>query len=106
MVWLANFFVSLAAGIITYFGKEVSKKTLFATAAVAAFVALTVAFVVAVKALAVGVVYALPAWAGPYIGMLLPTNLAVCLGALISARLALAIYRYHVETLKLVSYIT
>lgn len=105
MVWLANFFVQLAGSVLTWFGLQLSKKTVFATAAVSAFLALTSAMVLAVKGLAVGIIYAIPAWAGS-IGMLLPSNLAVCIGALVSARVAVWIYRYHVETLKLVSYIT
>lgn len=106
MVWLGNLLVSLVAGIFSYLGAKVSQKTVFATAAVTAFAALTAAFVVAIKALAMGIVMVLPAWAAPYIGTLLPSNIAACIGAIVSARLAVSIYQYHVENLKIVSYIT
>jgi len=106
MVWLANFFVSLAGSILGYFGQALTKKTLFATAAVAAFVSLTTAFVLVVKALLVGIVYVLPPWAASVAGLILPSNFSVCISALISARIARWIYDYHVQTLKLVSYIT
>lgn len=106
MVWLGNLLVSLVTSIVTYFGAKLSQKTIFATAAVTAFAAITAAFVVAIKALAVGLVYSLPSFMAPTIGMLLPSNLAVCIGAIVGAKLAVAIYQYHLENLKLVSYIT
>lgn len=106
MVWLANFFVSLVGSVVGYFGQSLAKKTLFATAAIAAFLALTTAFVLVVKALLVGIVYVLPPWAASVAGLMLPSNFSVCISALISARVARWIYEYHVETLKLISYIT
>lgn len=106
MVWLGNLLVTLVTSIVSYIGLQLSKRAIFATAAVAAFLGLTSACIVAIKALAMGIVYALPGWMAPSIGMLLPSNLAACIGALVGAKVAVAIYRYHVETLKLVSYIT
>lgn len=104
-VWLGNLLVGLVSSIVTYFALRLSKKTIFATAAIAAFLALTGACVAVIKAAAVAIIYNLPGWASS-IGMLLPTNTAACIGALVSAKTAVTIYRYQVETLKLASYIT
>jgi hypothetical protein len=98
--------VTLVTNIVAYIGLQLSKKTVFATAAVAAFFALTAACVLVIKAAAVGILYTLPGWMSAGIGMLLPYNTAACIGALMSAKTAVLIYRYHVENLKLVSYIT
>jgi len=106
MIWLGNLFVGLVTSVVSWFGLQLAKKTVFATAAVAAFLALTAACVIALKAAAIGIVYALPGFMAPSIGMLLPPNLTACIGALMSAKTAVMIYRYHVENLKLVSYIT
>lgn len=106
MIWLGNLLVSLVASVVTYVGARLSQKTIFATAAVAAFAAITGAFVIAIKAIAVGIVYALPSWMAGPVGMILPTNLAACIGAIVGAKMAVAIYQYHLENLKLVSYIT
>lgn len=106
MIWLGNLFVTLVTNLVSYIGLQLSKKTLFATAAVAAFLALTSACIVVIKAAAVGILYALPGWMSVGVGMLLPSNMAACIGALMSAKTAVLIYRYHVENLKIVSYIT
>lgn len=106
MIWLGNLFVALVTSIVSWFGLQLAKKTVFATAAVAAFLALTGALVIALKAAAVGIVYAMPGFMVSAVGMLLPGNLAACIGALMSAKTAVLIYRYHVENLKLVSHIT
>jgi len=106
VIWLGNLLLTFVTQVISYFGLRLGQKTLFATAAVAAFAALTAACILAIKALAVGIVYALPPWAAPGIGMLIPGNMAACIGAIVGARTAVAIYRYHVEGLKLASYIT
>lgn len=106
MIWLGNLVLAIVTNVVAWFGIQLSKKTLFATAAVTAFLALTAACVLALKAAAIGIVYALPAFMAPSIGMLLPSNLPLCIGALMSAKTAVMIYRYHVENLKLISYIT
>jgi amino acid transporter len=106
MIWLGNLLVSLVTSVVGYFGAKLSQKTIFATAALAAFVALTSACILAIKAIAMAIVFALPGWAAPWIGMLLPGNTAACIGAIVAARTAVTIYRYHVEGLKIASYIT
>lgn len=106
MIWLGNLLVGFVTSVVAYFGLQLSKKTVFAAAAVAAFVALTSACIMVIKAAALGIVYALPAFMAPTIGMLIPTNFAACVGAIMSAKTAVLIYRYHTETLRLVSYIT
>ncbi len=105
MVWFANWVLGLVTTIVGWLGLHLSKKTMFATAAIAAFVSITAAMIVAVKALAMGIIYALPPWAGT-IGMLIPTNAALCIGALVSAKGAVFVYRYHLETVKLAAWVT
>jgi len=105
-VIFANFFLSLVGALASFFGLSLAKKTMFATAAVAASLALTAAFILVIKGLTVGIVATLPAWAQTGAGLFIPGNTAACIGALISARVGRWIYDYHMETLKLVSYIT
>lgn len=106
MVWLANFFLGLATSVLSYFGAHFAKKTVFAAAAVSAALALTTAFIFLLKGLLLGLTYTIPAWAVEGFAMLLPSNVAICLGAIVSARVGRWIYDYHMETLRLVSYIT
>jgi hypothetical protein len=105
MIWLGNLLVSLVASIVAYLGLSLSKKTLFATAAITGFIALTTAFIAVVKGLMVAIQYSMPSWIAPGF-YVLPSNVAACLGAYVAARIARSIYNYHVETLKLASYIT
>lgn len=106
MVWLANFFLGLVQSLLAILGLSLAKKAVYAATAAAALLALTTAFILAVKALFTGIVFVLPAWAQVGAGLFLPSNLPACIGALISARIARWIYDYHVATLKLVSSIT
>lgn len=105
MVWLANWALGLVTTLVGFFGLHLSKKTMFAGAAIAAFVAITAVMVASVKALAMTLIYALPPWAGS-IGMLIPSNAAVCIGALVSAKGAVFVYRYHLETVRLAAWVT
>lgn len=105
VLWLGNLLVGMVSAIVTHFALRLSKKTVFAAAAVAAFLALTAACIAAIKLAAVGIIYALPSWASG-IGMLLPSNTAACIGAIVGAKTAVTIYRYNVESLRLASYIT
>lgn len=106
MVWLANILLAVVGSAASFFGLQLAKKTAFAAAAVAAFLALTGAFVVAAKAILAGLVVALPAEFLGTAAAFLPDNLAACIGAMIGVRVARWIYDYHVETLRLVSFIT
>lgn len=104
-VWLANAFLSIAGSIAAFFSVELTKKVLFATAAVAALLTLTGAFVVVVKVLLVGIAYVMPGFVATGMALLMPTNLTVCLSAIFSARVARWIYDYHMTALKLISFI-
>lgn len=102
MVWLANFFVSLTASVLAFFGQTFAKKTLIATAAIAAFLSLTGVFVLTIKALLTGIVYALPPWAASVAGVILPTNFGPCISAYIAAKVARWIYEFHTKTIQYV----
>lgn len=106
MIWLGNLFVGLVSAVLSYVGAHLAKKTVFALAAVAAALSLTAAFVFVIKGLLAGMSLVLPDWAVVGAAMFLPSNTALCISALISARVARWIYDYHMETLRLVSYIT
>lgn len=106
MPWLAGHLLKLVGWIVGLFGLKISQKALFGASALAAFVAITSAFVLATKALVIGLVWSLPAWAAPGVAAFLPTNTALCIGAVLGVKMARAIYNYHVTGLKLVSYIT
>lgn len=106
MVWLGNLLVGLTSTVLTWFGLQLGKKTIYATAAVAAGLALTSACILAIKALTVGIVYALPGWMSGAIGAMIPGNAPACIGAIVGAKVAVWIYQYQMENLKIVSYIT
>lgn len=93
--WLAPLFASLAA----FFGQWMAKKTMIVTSFVAGSLALTTAFVVAVKALLAGIVAQLPSWAVG-VGYFVPDNAALCLSAVLTAKIARWIYDYHFGVLK------
>lgn len=106
MIWLANIFLGLVQSLLTILGVSLAKKAVYAATAAAALLALTTAFIAVVKALLYGIVATLPAWAATGAALLLPSNLSACISAILAAKIARWIYDYHVETLKLVSYIT
>lgn len=93
--WLGALFSGLA-GLITQW---LANKTVFATAVVAGFLALTTAFTAAMGAIASTVSGSLPSWAIG-VGYLIPDNAAACFSAIVSARIARWIYDYHKEVLK------
>lgn len=106
MLWLGNVLVTLFGSLASFFAAYVSKKVALTAAALASFAALTAAFAAAVKALITTIIWTLPDWAAAGAGLFLPPNLAACLGALFAARVARWIYEYHVQNLKIASYIT
>lgn len=106
MVWLANAILAIVASAVSFFGLQLSKKTVFAATAIATLLAFTTAFVVVVRGLLGAIVWIMPTWAAQGFSMFMPTNLSVCIGALMTAKTARWIYDYHITGLKLVSYIT
>ena len=106
MPLLAQLMSSLMGSIAAFFGLSLAKKTVFGATAIAAGFVLTSAFVLFVNGLLVGIVYVFPTWVGTWLFAIIPSNAAACIGAYMSARMALFIYRYNMENLKLASYIT
>ena len=107
MAWLGGLLVSLFGSVLTYFAERLTKKTALIVTALAVFLGLTTAFVFAVKALLLaGMVYGLPGWLGSAAGAIVPSNLPACVAAYVAARLVRWVYDYHVQTLKIASYIT
>lgn len=106
MPLLAQLMASLMASIASFFGLSLAKKTLFAATAIAAGLVMTTTFVFFVKGFLVGIAYVYPAWGGTWMYAVIPNNAAACIGAYMSARMGLFIYRYNMENLKLASYIT
>lgn len=106
MPMLATLVVSLFGSIASFFGLQLAKKTIFATAAIAAGLVLTLAMFAAIQGLLVGIVYIFPPWAGGWFVAVIPSNAVACVGAIISAKLARFVYDYNMENLKIASYIT
>jgi len=104
--WFASFFLQIATSIASILGISLAKKTIFATAAIAAFTAVTGAFVLIIKGLLMGLVYTLPPWAAQGVGLFLPTNLSACISIILGAKIARWLYEYYVEAIKIFSYIT
>lgn len=98
VAWFANIF----AQFLAFFGLQLTKKTAYAVAAIAAFLGLTTAFTLGIKAMLSGIVYAfpdIPAAAFAFI----PSNAAICISTLFAARMARFIYDYNVQALKIVA---
>ena len=96
---------AVVSAIAGFFATWLSKKAALASAAIAVFAGLFVTFATVVAGLASSLTVTLPTWAASGV-LFLPDNLPVCISALISAKLARLAYSYHVEMLKVVSYIT
>lgn len=92
-------FRALFSGLVGFFSSWVANKTIFATSTVVGFLALTGAFVLAIKTLASSLSGVVPSWAVG-LGYLIPDNAALCFSVLVSARLARWVYDYHKEVLK------
>lgn len=98
LVWIGN----LIASVIAFFAASLTKKAAFGAAAVAAVIALTVVMAASIQALLTGIVYTLPEWASTGASML-PSNLAACISAIISAKLIRYFYDLKTSQIKLVA---
>jgi len=98
ITWLGSGFAS----VIAYFGLDLTKKVLLRGAAVTAVIAIFTALAIVIKALLVGIVYTLPSWAAAG-AVILPSNLAVCISAVISAKLAVFIVRTKFAVVKILA---
>lgn len=92
--WLAGLIGNLAA----LFGLSLAKKTFVLTAAITASISITLAFALSIKSLYLGIVVDLPAWAAGG-AMFLPSNLALCISVIISAKIGRFIYDWNMSHL-------
>ncbi len=104
-IWLGALFVQFAVWLAQW----MTKKVAFAVAAIATFSLLTLGLVAAMQALIAGMILVFPEshpmvltimWVG------IPDNATLCLGAVIAADTAVALYKWNVENLRLASYVT
>jgi hypothetical protein len=105
-VWLANVILGLVTSAASFFGLQLSKKVLFAATAIASFLSLTATFVAVVHGLLAGISHTMPSAMANAFALFMPDNLSACISAVFAAKVARWIYDYHVETLKIASYIT
>lgn len=99
---VAHWIGTLLANIFGYFGVSLAKKTAWATAAITASLALGVALAAAIKLLLANIVYVLPAWAAGG-AIFLPSNLAICISAVMSAKFFVWVYRWNLTNLKIIA---
>lgn len=98
------FFASLLGSLAGFFGQWMTKKAAMGTAALAALGALTFGFWVSLKALMTGILVVAPAFCE--LSWLIPNNTAACVSVVISATVVRAVYDWHIENIKVLSYIT
>lgn len=107
MPMFATLVASLFASLASFFGLQMAKKTLFATAAIASGLVLTLAMFAAIKGLLhAGIIYAFPSWSHGWFVAVIPSNAIACAGAIIAAKMARFVYDYNMENIKIASYIT
>ena len=101
MNFLITGFVTLIGAIITFFGRKFT----VITASIAAFVVLTSALVVAIQSLMTSIlaVTFMPVWIAYGIGLFLPANFSLVLGAIISAKAVRAAYDIAIAKVHLVN---
>lgn len=100
------FLANLVGSFAGWLGQWFSKKAALAIAASAAFIGLTVAMWAGMKALIVGVEMTLPTAIQSGVAQVIPANLPVALSIVVSAKIARVVYEWHIENLKIMSYIT
>lgn len=99
-----GFLAGLFGSLVSFFGQWMTKKAAAGTAAVAALTAFSVGFWVALKALMAGVLVAAPSLCA--LSWLIPSNAAACVSVIVSASVVRAVYDWHIENIKVLSYIT
>lgn len=92
---------AIISGVIAFLARKLGT----ATASVAAFVVLTAAFIASINTALQAVLSAmqLPSWAANAVGMFIPANFAVVLGAVVAAKIARAAYDLALEKIKVIS---
>lgn len=98
------FLAALLASMAGFFTQWMTKKAAMGTAALAAVLALTIGFWASLKALMQGVLVVAPAFCE--LSWLIPDNTAACVAVCVSATVVKAVYDWHIENIKVLSYIT
>lgn len=98
------FLASLLGSLAGFFGQWMTKKAAMGAAALASLAALTVGFWAALKGLMLGVLVVAPGFCE--LSWLVPDNTAACFAVMVSATIIRAVYNWHVENIKVLSYIT
>lgn len=105
---LGGLLVSIFSGLIDFFIRWFGKKAAIGAAAVAVFAGLTVALWAAIGAALSTVAVLVPADSSVLIGLWVatPDNAQSVIAATIACDTAIALYRWNVENLRLMAYIT
>lgn len=105
---LAGFFLGFFNWVMNFVLSFLSRKMALAAAAVASFAAITVSLFAGVTLLLNGLYYTLPDWPGMHmaIWVAVPPIVPTAISIVLAADAAIALYRWNVENLKLISYIT
>lgn len=108
MPLLASLLAGLFAALVEFFARYFTKKVALATAAVAAFGALTLALWAAVTVALAGVAYSFPGGSAVAVGvwLMVPDNGPACISAIISIDTAVGLYRWNMENLRFASYVS
>lgn len=90
MPWLIALVTSGLGAILTSLMNYFSRKAASVVLAIGAMVTLTAVFWAVIQGLILNVVvYAVvPSWFAPYLGLAVPSDFSVCLGAMVAARAA------------------
>lgn len=101
---MIQFLATLLGSLAGFFGQWMTKKAALGTAALASILALTLGFWAALKAAASAVLIAAPAICE--LSWLIPNNAMACLSAMIAGTVVRAVYDWHIQNIKVLSYIT
>ena len=106
MPLFATFLGGILAAIVEFFAKYITKKLAVFAAVVTILTTLTTAFIVALKALYVGVAAAAPSELTIAMSWIVPSNASACVGAYIAAVLLRWAYDWNVGLAKAKLWIT
>lgn len=99
--WLASVLGALFGGLVSFFGKYLTRRLAMVTAAVAAIGALSATFFAALNTLIGSLTLAVPAPLAGFLGHVIPSNLALTMSVLFSAHVARWAYEWNVKVVQL-----
>ncbi|HSD40089.1 MAG TPA: DUF5455 family protein [Rhodocyclaceae bacterium] len=99
---LAGLLINLFGGLATFLAGYITKKLAAGVTAMTVFGALTLALYGALALLLNSIAATLPSWPGMEVAawVAFPDNAPACVGAVISARVAIAVYWWNVRSLQ------